>query len=327
MSAAKSWWLAACLLAPPVGAAAVEVAAAEPLEVWLVNGEQSAAGEALSRAVELDLERTPRRHELHLAAPEAPAAAVLGEQSLALLAIGFGAVERPRLELARAGDVVTPGWLVHAVVIASARVGVATNLADGRSSWIGQLVERSTDRRLSDAASAALARGVPSVRVILPRGAEAAAARALAATVRRLDGLDGRPSFEDEFLLAGGRVWLRRDLYWLGLAVWLALFWRGRGRPGQELRWALLGAWLVAPVFAAVLLTLPALVAAWRPGARWPAALALLPAVVYAARWSAALAAGALPVIALLPTLLVAATLGLFAWYHLLRRQGQVGEK
>ena len=56
---------------------------------------------------------------------------------------------------------------------------------------------------------------------------------ATAAVIRRLDALEGRPRWEEEYLAFGGRVWIRRDLLWIGLALWIALVLRGR--PG---RWA-----------------------------------------------------------------------------------------
>ena len=56
---------------------------------------------------------------------------------------------------------------------------------------------------------------------------------ATAAVVRRLDALEGRPRWEEEYLAFGGRVWIRRDLLWVGLLLWIAMVLRGR--PG---RWA-----------------------------------------------------------------------------------------
>jgi hypothetical protein len=56
---------------------------------------------------------------------------------------------------------------------------------------------------------------------------------ATAAVVRRLDALEGRPRWEEEYLAFGGRVWIRRDLIWVGLLLWIAMVLRGR--PG---RWA-----------------------------------------------------------------------------------------
>jgi hypothetical protein len=68
-------------------------------------------------------------------------------------------------------------------------------------------------------------------------------AQVVAATVRRLDGLDGRPRNESEYLVLFGRVWSRRDLVWMGFLVWMVLVWRGlpgrwRQRPVQERRQA-----------------------------------------------------------------------------------------
>ena len=64
---------------------------------------------------------------------------------------------------------------------------------------------------------------------------------ATAAVVRRLDALEGRPRWEEEYLAFGGRVWIRRDLLWIGLALWIALVLRrSRGAgpaPGATSVW------------------------------------------------------------------------------------------
>ena len=52
------------------------------------------------------------------------------------------------------------------------------------------------------------------------------------ASVLRLDRLGGRPIWEDEFLVLG-RVWLRRDLLWLGFLLWVVLTLRTGLRPGS----------------------------------------------------------------------------------------------
>jgi len=257
---------------------------------------------------------------------------ITNEGVIAMLEIElYGGSDEPRVELAQAAELVSPGWLVHALLRAGATVGLGVDVVDGRSSWIGQLVARSTRRLPAGPADRALALGVPSLRLLLPDlfsvGAAGDDASLLtAALVRRLDGLDGRPVWEDEFLVAAGRVWLRRDLYWLGLALWLLLYWRGRGLPGREFRWLFLVAWLVVPVFAAVLLTVPAAVAAWRPGGRrWIGLVGLVPAALFGLRLIAVLLDGHQLVVAGLPAALVVAAMGAFIWSQVGKSSPVVG--
>jgi hypothetical protein len=95
--------------------------------------------------------------------------------------------------------------------------------------------------------------------------------QATAAAVRRLDALAGPPLFEDQYLAVFGRVWLRRDLIWIGFLLWALLVLRGRpGRwrgasseerrrqmgsylPGFLFRGLMLLAIFLAPVFAILL--------------------------------------------------------------------------
>ena len=91
----------------------------------------------------------------------------------------------------------------------------------------------------------------------------------IASIARRLDGLDGRPLDEDQYLVAFGRVWLRRDLLWLCFGAWALLAvtaWRrhrgGSGRPPVAefaFRALFLVSTLATPIFTATLL-LPAAV-------------------------------------------------------------------
>ena len=313
-----------------------ETGAEDPvLEVWLSVAAPSEARNDLIRALARELARTPQRHGLRFSSSAAAVDEADLTTALALLEVRLDEGDDPSLpavELAHAEGRVSPGWLVHAVLRAAAAVGARARVVDRRSSWIGQLVARSTRRLPPGPADQALARGLPAVVLRLPRAPAAAArsagepggqaapseaSRLLAAVARRLDGLDGAPVFEDEFLVAAGRVWLRRDLYWLCLALWLLLFWRGRRRPpgpAREGRWLFLAAALVAPVFVVVLAALPAVVAAWRPRARWPALVALLPAALYGVGLAAALLAGARLAVAVVPAVLVLATLAGFAW-------------
>lgn len=303
------------LLAAWVGSALAAEVRERPFEVRVV-GLEGASGSALRQAILDDLMRTPLRHDRVLVGQQEPGGTAPQERVLALLELRLDEeVTRPTIELARSGDELTPGWLVHSVLRAGATVGVTTEVADPRSSWLGQLVARSTHNPDKSAADKALGEGVPALTLALPVENDFAA-RLLAATVRRLDGLEGYPLFEDEFLVVGRRVFLRRDLYWIGLAMWLALFWRGRNRPGREFRWLLLAAWLVAPVFASLLLVLPALVAAWWPEIRWARATALAPVVFLAIRLGIAVAGPAALVISGLPALLVLLALAAFVWNH-----------
>lgn len=316
------------------------------LEIWFSIAAPSEARDELIRGLGRELARTPQRHRARFF----DAAESLGRQSLdgqsldgydranvlALLEVVFsegGDDSDLTIGISHADDLVSPGWLVHAVLRAADTVRVRGSVADARSSWTGQLVARSTRRLPASSGDQALAAGLPAVVLRLPGavfepGGEAAlrdASRVLAAIARRLDGLDGPPVFEDEYLVAAGRVWLRRDLYWLCLGLWLVLFWRGRALRskrqfkggGREFRWLFLVAALVAPVFASILLALPAAVAAWRPRVRWLALVALAPAILYAIRLSVVLLGGAHLTIDAVPAVLVTAALGIFAWTSL----------
>ena len=177
---------------------------------------------------------------------------------------------------------------------------------------MGQLLGRHGRLRALSGAEPFLAAGLPAL-TLAGGGAEAGWPAILAATVRRLDALAGRPRDDDVYLALGGRVWTRRDLYWAGLAIWGALVvaglpgpWRGaasrvrrrRGRrylPGFGFRVLFLAALLSAPV-ATLALAAPACLLTLAP-ARWgrPAFLRLLavvPTLVFAGYWAVALLDG-----------------------------------
>ena len=319
-----------------VPASTVDPAGEAPLlELWFSIAAPSEVRDALIRDLGRELARTPLRHRARfLNADE-----TLGDSdlptALALFEVRFdevGHLRRPTLDFGHAEDRLSPGWLMHAVLRAAEAVRVRVSVVDGRSSWIGQLVSRSILSLPPGPADRALARGVSAVILRLPRtlepGAESEsgtaptdASRLLAAVARRLDGLDGQPVFEDEYLVVAGRVWLRRDLYWLCVGLWALLFWRGRSESskemwrsgGREFRWVFLVAVLVGPAFGSVLLTLPAAVAAWRPRARWPALVALTPVLLYAIRLAAALLGGSRVTVDAIPAILVAGALAAFA--------------
>jgi hypothetical protein len=192
-----------------------------------------------------------------------------------------------------------PGWLVHAVLRSGEAVGFSYAVADRRAPLLGQLVLHATGALHGTDGERSLELGVPSVVLSDeslfagdpsahgPADARLDARRrdlwthAVAAAVRRLDALAGRPVWEDRYLVACGRVWLRRDLIWAGFLLWALLVFRGRpgrwrggsaeehGRqmarylPGFLFRVLLLLAILLAPVFSVLLL--PAAVLALLP--------------------------------------------------------------
>ena len=197
----------------------------------------------------------------------------------------------------------TPAWLIHAVVAATEDSDRPLSVIDPWFSVLGQLTMRSSRALFVADSDSFLAAGIPSVLVSdasfssfdpeyhrpgdrgerLDRIRLGEWSRALAATARRLDGLAGRPADEDVYLVALGRVWHRRTLYWVGFVVWALLVWRGvpggwrgtgpaerrsRGReyfPGFLFRMLLLVSILAQPVFATVLLLPAGLVGAVRP--------------------------------------------------------------
>jgi hypothetical protein len=220
--------------------------------------------------------------------------------------------------------VLAPGWLVHALLRSGEAVGLRYEMTDNQVSLLAQLVLRTARMRLGADANSFQERGIPALSVsdsgllamdpAFHRPADTAArldaarlgrwTEAVAAAVRRLDRLSGRPRPEDEYLVLFNRVWLRRDLYWMGLALWLLLLFRarpGRGRfrtreesvsegkryaPGFAFRWLFLLAFLVAPVLA-VLLFPATLLAAFPPRKLWARLLlalaGFLPLLIYAA--------------------------------------------
>src|SRR6185295_8513208 len=141
------------------------------------------------------------------------------------------------------GRRLAPGWLVHAVLKSGEAVGWPYAVADNRWSLLAQLVFRSADIQYGSDSESFLARGVPSVTLTdssllaldpaYHRPADVAArldarrldrwTQAVAAAVRRLDVLAGRPLPEDRYLAVFGRIWLRRDLIWAGFLLWALL--------------------------------------------------------------------------------------------------------
>ena len=277
---------------------------------------------AAAQAAAADLRRTPlsRTVVVVLAAPgdddglRAFAEALPPERRDAVLAavvlepaVDEGAV-LPVAAAARGGDqVFPPGWLVHAALAAGEATGRPVAVADARLPVLGQLVARATWRREATGAEPFLARGVPAVVLAAGDG------RLAAAVVRRLDALAGRPHPEHHWLAADGRVWLRRDLYWVGFLLWALLVARGlpgrfrgtpaaerqrKGRvylPGFAFRAAFLLAVLATPVLSVLL---------------WPAGLLVLVSTRRRAIRAAQLALGLLPAAVWLAAIAIAAARG-----------------
>jgi hypothetical protein len=239
----------------------------------------------------------------------------------------------------RGERIMPPGWLVHAVQRSGAAVGWPYAVADNRYPLLAQLLLRSVDVRFGADSGSFLRHGIPAVTLsdsglldldpAYHRPADVAArldanrlerwTEATSAAVRRLDALAGRPLFEDQYLDVFGRVWLRRDLIWIGFLFWALLVLRGRpGRwrgasaeerqrqmrtylPGFLFRALLLPAIFLAPVFAVLL---------------WPAALLSL-APPRTPGWRAVwIVLGCLPLLILLAAVGVAMSRGLVRTEH-----------
>lgn len=196
--------------------------------------------------------------------------------------------------------VLTPAWMVHAVLRAAAVVGFEVSVLDPRWSWFAQLAVRcSIPNRVSDSRRF-LEADIPSLTLsdlaltddwghhprtdevdqILDGDRLATWAEVVVATIRRLDALSDRPAAESEYLVVGGRVWVRRDLVWVGFILWVLLVWRGlpgtwrqrsagdrrrSGRgylPGFAFRMLFLVAVFLIPTFATLLLYPAGLLAA-----------------------------------------------------------------
>ncbi len=226
-----------------------------------------------------------------------------------------------------------PGWLVHSLLRSGEAVGVRYEMSDTRFPVLAQLILRTARLKLGADADAFLAQGIPALSVSdsalltmdpafhrptdtvnrldpsrLGRWTEA-----VSAAVRRMDRLASRPISEDEYLVFLDRVWMRRDICWVGMALWGFLLLRGRpGRwsfrsreesvregwryaPGFAFRWLFLLAFFLAPVLA-LLLFPAALLAAFPPRRTWARLLlilaGLLPLLIYAAALSIAFLGG-----------------------------------
>lgn len=313
-----------------------------------------ASGCGVALAVAADLARTPLDHTVRVVLFDGEETGLLGsrgwvaalspERTERILAnlnvemVGWAGSAGPVIHTfpVRVGEerVMPPGWLAHFLLRSGEAVGWPLSVADNRYPVLAQFVLRSARVRLAADSNVFLARGVPAVALsdsslllldpAYHRPADGPSrldpARLgrwtdlIAATVRRLDGLAGRPAPEDRYLAAFGKVWLQRDLLWAGFLLWALLVFRGRpgrfrgasaevhGRqmrsylPGYLFRILFLLALFLAPVFSVLLF--PAAALALVPPRR--AGLKLL--------W---LLLGLLPLLLLLTALGVAAAEGI----------------
>ena len=297
-------------------------------------------GEAARRAALIaigDLARTPRRHTLEVVlcpagGASADRARLAAESWLALhpereerqavlaalhlepgaLAAG-GAAGLLRAAEGPDGRRLPPAWLAHVALEGARAAGSRLAIGDPRWPLPGQLLGRHGRARTATGAEAFLAAGMPAL-TLAGEGPRSGWASLLAATVRRLDALAGRPRDDDVYLALGGRVWSRRDLYWAGLGVFVALVvgglpgrWRGtasdqrqaRGRrylPGFLLRMLFLALALTLPV-STLLLMAPAALLTLAPARRRGVTLLLrvlsaAPVLLFAGYWALELAGG-----------------------------------
>jgi hypothetical protein len=222
-----------------------------------------------------------------------------------------------------------PAWLIHFLLRSGDAVDWRYGMSDAQAPFLAQLVLRAARVRLGADANAFTAQGIPAVSVSdssllrmdpayhrptdtparLDPARMEAWTTAVTAAVRRMDRLAGRPAQDDEFLVLFNRVWIRRDLYWAGLGLWLLLAVRGRPRgarfasaeersrawrlhlPGVLFRALFLASVLLSPVLS-VLLFPAGLLAAFPPKQTWArisaAVLALVPLLLFAgALWVA----------------------------------------
>jgi len=322
----------------------------------------SGCGVALAAAAEL--RRTPLRHTVRVVLFDGEEIGLRGSRSwleergaaagrriladLNLEMVGWNGSAGPVIHSfpvrTATGRALAPGWLIHAILKSGEAVEWPYAVADNRFPLLAQLVIRSADLYYGSDSESFLKWGIPSLTLSdssllvldpayhrptdVPARLDARRldrwTQAVAAAVRRLDVLAGRPLPEDQYLAVFGRVWLRRDLMWIGFLLWAVLVFRGRpgrwrggsaaehGRqmraylPGFLFRLLLLLAVFLAPVFSVLLL--PA------------AVLALVPPRPVWARilW---IVAGLLPLLSFLLAFLVAVA----AWIVRLRSGFQGG--
>jgi len=286
-----------------------------------------ASGCAAVLAAAADLRRTPLRHTVRVLLFDGEEVGLRGSRAwveglepdrrdrvlagLVVEMVGWPQSAGPALHILPARRprtwAIAPGWLVHAALRAGDAAGWRLAVGDPRLSAAAQLLVRSVAPHHASDADALLEAGIPAVLLSdssltsfdpayhqpFDRGDRLDGARlarwvnVLAAAARRLDALAGRPVYEDRFLVLGGRVWQRRELYWAGFTLWVALVVRARLErrrrsggetapgpsltgmlPGMVFRLLFLVATLALPVFAALLLFPAAVLALLAPRRR-----------------------------------------------------------
>ena len=303
-----------------------------------------ASGCGVVIAAAADLARTPLEHTVRVVLFDAEEVGLKGSRAwvaslppaqkdrilanLNVEMVGWAESKGPTIHafpVEAGGDrIMAPGWLVHSILKSGEAVGWEYEVIDNRASLLAQLVLRTARVRLGADANSFQEKGIPALSVsdsallamdpAFHKPTDTAArldparmekwTQAVTAAVRRLDRMAGRPRPEDEYLVLFGRVWLRRDIYWVGLALWILMLVRGRpgrwsfrtkeesvreGRryaPGFAFRWLFLLAVFLAPVLT-VLLFPAALIASFPPKRLWARLLlslaGLLPLLIYAA--------------------------------------------
>ena len=166
---------------------------------------------------------------------------------------GAGSVSADRESAGLGRGTKSPAWLVHSALRAGEASGFPLSVASARQSLATQILMRSVTTPFSSDRRTLLAAGIPAVLLsdfsvhapsrVYHSGEDTAPrlsaqrlgswSLTVAALVRRLDALEGRPRWEDEYLVWARRVWIRRDLMWVGFLLWVAMIFRMR--PG---RWA-----------------------------------------------------------------------------------------
>lgn len=213
-----------------------------------------------------------------------------------------------------------PAWLVRSLLGSGEDADWPYAVSDAQAPVLAQLVLRSARVRLGADSNSFLREGIPALSVSdssllamdpafhrpMDTYDRLDAERldrwtvAVAAAVRRMDGLAGRPSPEYDYLAAFGQVWERREIYAIGLAIWIVLMVRrGRSVSGLVLGALFLAAVFLAPVFS-VLLFPAGLLAAFLPQRTWTRVLAIL--------------AGLLPLLVYLASLGYAFTIRMASW-------------
>ncbi|HEX3129758.1 MAG TPA: M28 family peptidase [Thermoanaerobaculia bacterium] len=292
-----------------------------------------ASGCGVAIAAAADLARTPLEHTVRVVLFDAEEAGLKGSKgwvaSLAtaqrdrILAdlnvemVGWAGSAGPTLHSfpmdVKGEWTLAPAWLVHFLLRSGDAVDWHYGMSDAQAPFLAQLVLRSARIRLGADANAFTAQGIPAISVSdssllrmdpayhrptdTPARLDPARMEgwttAVTAAVRRMDRLAGRPVQDDEFLVLFNRVWSRRDLYWLGIGLWLLLAFRGRPRgarfataeersmawhrhlPGVLFRALFLAAVLLSPVLSVLLFPL-GLLAAFPPKKTWARISALV---------------------------------------------------